>query len=95
MCIRESFLCHPMNDIFVRRRFCHSLTHSATHSAVSSICNRWLSSAGSVQILSLNHFGFIYFPVKIRQTSAKYPSAGNAKHGIFQLKNESIYPMSQ
>ena len=37
---------------------------------------------------------FIYFPVKTRQTSAKYPSAGNANHGIFQLKNESIYLMS-
>ena len=29
---------------YCRGRFCHSLTHSV----ISSICNRWLSSAGSV-----------------------------------------------
>ena len=80
----------------MRGRFCHSLTHSLTRPLTPLLvrfCNRWLSSATPFKFSAFSrakhHFGFIYFTVKTRLTSAKYSSAGNANHGIFQLKSET------
>ena len=64
-----------MDDIFWGDDF---VTHSLTHS-LTPLLVRFVTAGLAVRA----PFASTPIPVKTWQTSAKYPSAGNANHGIF------------